>query len=212
MNKAILRIRELSYLQNGPYSFDVAENELVGLTGPSGVGKTQMLRALVETIISSGQVYLKGSSSTDFSSPEWRKKVALVPAEAVWWYDTVADHFPALDIYPDLIEVMHSLGFGDEVLLWKISRLSTGERQRLALARAIVHRPTILLLDEPCSALDAESSSLVEGLVRKFILEPDRAVIWVSHDYDQLQRITNSCYKVTQKSIETLWSARSISA
>lgn len=212
MNTPILRISELCYLQNGPYSFDVAENELVGLTGPSGVGKTQMLRAIVETIISRGQVSLKGSSSADFSSPEWRKEVALVPAEAVWWHETVAEHFPTLEISPDLLEIIHSLGFEDEVLLWKISRLSTGERQRLALVRAIVHRPTILLLDEPCSALDVESARRVEGLVRKFIIEPDRAVIWVSHDVDQLQRIANSCYKVTQKSIETLWSARTISA
>ncbi len=205
MSVPLLQVSELTFLENGPYSFDVSPNELVGLTGPSGIGKTQLLRAMVETIAFHGKIFLEGIPSKDFVSPEWRKKVSLVPAEAVWWHDTVAEHFSGAGTRGELIGILHNLGFGEEVLSWKISRLSTGERQRLALVRAILPQPMILLLDEPCSALDAESVSRVEQLVASYNTEPNRAIIWVSHDLEQLQRVADSCYIVEKKSLQPKW-------
>ncbi len=210
MSEPLLQVSELTFLENGPYSFDVSPNEIVGLTGPSGIGKTQLLRALVETIEFHGKVFLESIPSADYLSPEWRRKVSLVPAESVWWYSTVAEHFSGMGTKAELPGILHNLGFGEEVLSWKISRLSTGERQRLALVRAILHQPMILLLDEPCSALDAESVDRVEQLVGRYIMGAKRAVIWVSHDFEQLQRVADSCYIVEKKSLQPKWLASSM--
>ncbi len=206
MNEIFFQINELSFLENGPYSLIVDENELIGMTGPSGIGKTQMLRALVEAISFSGSFFLEGVSSQNFTAPNWRKKISLVPAEPVWWRDTVGDHFTELPGNSELHRLIHNLGFKEDVLSWKIRRLSTGERQRLALARAIIQQPAILLLDEPCSALDANSVERVEHLILDFKSLPKRAVIWVSHDLEQLRRIADICYTVEKTNLKWNWS------
>lgn len=206
MNEFFFQICELSFLKNGPYSLIVDENELIGMTGPSGIGKTQMLRALVEAIAFSGSIFLEGVSSQNFAAPDWRKKISLVPAEPVWWRDTVGDHFTKLSDNSELHRLIHNLGFEEDVLSWTIRRLSTGERQRLALVRAIIQQPTILLLDEPCSALDANSVKRVEHLILDYNSLPKKAVIWVSHDLEQLKRIADICYTVEKTNLKRSWS------
>ncbi len=205
MNADVLfSVKDLTYLDNGPYSFEVRENEIFGLTGVSGIGKTQMLRALVEVISYRGEVRLRGTLSSSFSAPDWRKKVAFVPAESCWWQDTVGEHFPLTQhgyLYDNWIE---SLGFSRDVLTWRVSRLSTGEKQRLALARALINEPSILLLDEPCSALDAQSSSMVEEILCQYRNRNQTALIWVSHDLDQLDRVATRFFGVGRSGFEII--------
>ena len=71
---------------------------------------------------------------------------------------------------------------------WPIARLSTGERLRLALVRALIIRPKVLLLDEPTAALDAASVAAVESLIATRI-RTGLAVLWVTHDAGQARRI-----------------------
>ncbi len=196
----------VSYLNNGPYSIFLHENEIAGLTGSSGIGKTQLLRAMVEAIVSTGEFFLEGVSSLNYSSPQWRKKVSLVPAEAVWWHDIVGEHFPISTANnQELVQSIQQLGFEREVLSWKVSRLSTGERQRLALIRALAQQPNVLLLDEPCSALDDTSTRKVEDLLATYVAMPKRAIIWVSHDLEQLKRVSDSCYVLERSRLLKMW-------
>ncbi len=193
-----LCLRELSFLGNGPYSMNIAPGECVGLTGRSGVGKTQLLRAVADVMGHDGDCFLDGQSCSSVSPPRWRKMVAMVPAESFWWYDTVGAHFEQLDRTPQLRTLLKSLGFGDEVMGWQISRLSTGERQRLALIRTLVTRPRVLLLDEPTSALDRAMVAVVEEIVTEICIEEQCICLWVSHDMEQLARVSNRIFRVQE--------------
>jgi ABC-type iron transport system FetAB ATPase subunit len=108
----------------------------------------------------------------------------LLPAEAHWWADSVGEHLPAR-----CEALLADLGFGPETLGWAISRLSTGERQRLALARVLVNRPAALLLDEATANLDPPNRDRVEALVEGYRAEHGAAVLWVSHDPEQRERL-----------------------
>ncbi len=200
----LFSVKNMTYLNNGPYSFEVRENEVLGLTGTSGIGKTQMLRALVDVIIHGGEVSMGGVSSLSYSAPEWRKEVALVPADSAWWRDTVGQHFGDNGPSDFCNTVFDHLGFAKDILGWRVSRLSTGERQRLALVRALRNEPSVLLLDEPCSALDVHFTEIVEKILSEYVMRQKTAIIWVSHDLDQLQRVASQCCRMYQNSLERL--------
>lgn len=207
MNEILFSVKDLCYLNNGPYSFEIGEHDILGMTGESGIGKTQMLRALVEVILHDGEICLEDAPSTSFSAPQWRRKVALVPADSAWWYDTVALHFKGFDQILSQNMWLSRLGFPGDVMEWRVSRLSTGERQRLALIRALIHEPSVVLLDEPCSALDERSTKMVEEILVEYKKRKKTGIIWVSHDLDQLRRITSCCYQVTRSGLESLFTA-----
>jgi phosphate-transporting ATPase len=95
-------------------------------------------------------------------APTWRKRVTYLAAEPGWWSDIVQEHFTAWD---DALPLVRRLGLPDDCGPWPIQRLSTGERQRLGLVRALMLRSRVLLLDEPTSALDAASAKTVESLI-----------------------------------------------
>ena len=87
--------------------------------------------------------------------------------------------------------LLHSLGLDSAVLDRAVAALSTGERQRLALARALIDEPQVLLLDEPTAALDPQSGALVEELIRYQTLA-GRSAILVSHDRGQIERLAHA--------------------
>ena len=186
-----LRVRELRFLDKGPFSFIVAAGECVGLSGRSGIGKSQLLRAITDLIPATGEVFLDGKACTGFLAPAWRSRVTMVPAESFWWYDTVGAHFAVEEEGGNLLKNLAALGLDPQAVRWEISRLSTGERQRLALLRALQKEPQVLLLDEPSSALDAHHTGLLEDFVRQYRERTGAAVVWVSHDPDQLQRVAS---------------------
>ncbi len=94
------------------------------------------------------------------------------------------------------------MGFDDKSYDWQVSRLSSGEKQRLALARALMNQPEVLLLDEPTASLDPKSTHLVEELVAKYQLETGAAVLWVSHDADQAARVSNRHYSLSSNGLQ----------
>jgi putative ABC transport system ATP-binding protein len=171
---------------------EVAGGEVVFLSGPSGSGKSLLLRAIADLDPQPGKVWLDGTERSSIPAPEWRSRVGLLPAEAHWWAEQVSDHFlfgidtTGLTVQSGLLE---RLGFGPEVVGWSVSRLSTGERQRLALARLLVNRPEALLLDEATANLDPTNRERVEGVIADYRVEHAAAVLWVSHDPEQRRRI-----------------------
>ncbi|HEC17921.1 MAG TPA: ATP-binding cassette domain-containing protein [Gammaproteobacteria bacterium] len=179
-----LQVNELRTHGRGPYSLYIADGECVSLRGPSGAGKSLLLRAIADLDPHQGQVQLDDTPCTQIPAPQWRRRVSLLPAESQWWADEVGAHFAGREC-----PWLRPLGFGPEVMGWQVSRLSSGEKQRLALARALMNRPQALLLDEPTASLDAANVAAVERLVAGYRTDTGAAVLWVSHDAAQAERV-----------------------
>lgn len=201
LEKICLEVKEISFHDQGPYSFTLAGGKTLGLSGQSGIGKTQLLRAVADTIPHRGEVFLNGTLCCEIDAPRWRSMVSLVPAESAWWFDTVGLHFKNFSsgLLPQWLEY---LGFSDDVFNWRISRLSTGEKQRLALLRNLEKLPKVLLLDEPSSALDNHHTQLLEGLLQQYQAQYGTAIVWISHDLEQLNRVSDMTGQVTRVSLE----------
>jgi putative ABC transport system ATP-binding protein len=179
-----LRIEALRFLDRGPIDLIIAPGECVAVSGPSGIGKTLLLRAIADLDASEGRVFLDGVERMSVAAPEWRRRVALLFAESMWWKDLVGDHFASIDS-----SLLERLGFPQEVGTWSVGRLSTGEKQRLALARLLSIRPAALLLDEPTANLDADNAARAEVLIEEYRRSKGAAVLWVTHDPRQGARV-----------------------
>lgn len=184
--RTLLGVRGLKRLDLGPLDLELSPAECLCISGPSGAGKTVLLRAIADLDPHQGTVELDGLPQDSIPPPQWRSSVALLPAESRWWAPTVAEHFPKG--FPDDGE---RLGFDDEVAGWAVERLSSGERQRLALLRVMALEPRVLLLDEPTANLDDASAARVEKLLVEWLSGENRGALWVSHDRGQIERVAD---------------------
>jgi len=184
----VLRVDHLAVGGLPPVSFEVAPHECLALEGPSGAGKTRLLRAIADLDAADGFVYLDGAERREVPAPEWRRHVRYASAEPAWWGPRVREHFPAA---AKLDRLLLAVGLEPRLLDRPVSELSTGERQRLGLVRAIADEPRVLLLDEPTSALDAQAAALTEELIRFQILS-GRIVVLVSHNPGQVVRLAQA--------------------
>ena len=128
---------------------------------------------------------LDGHSREAMHAPRWRRLVTYVSTSPGWWCETVGQHFADWSAAQPLLA---ALGLPEDCGGWPIQRLSTGERQRLGLIRALLLRPRVLLLDEPTSGLDVPAAAAVEELVTTHF-NAGASGIWVSHDDAQARRI-----------------------
>jgi len=183
----MLNVRNLKRLSIGPIDLDVAGGEIVALTGPSGAGKSLLLRAIADLDPNEGDVSLLGEDRDAMDAPDWRKQVMYVPAHTGWWADTVEPHFAGLE-RACVKDTLHRLDLESTALGWQVANLSTGERQRLALARALAHAPKILLLDEPTSGLDSDNAARAEKLITDSA-QNGAGVVFVTHDTAQAERL-----------------------
>lgn len=170
----------------GPLSLSLGRGECVALCGPSGAGKSLLLRAIADLDPAEGRVSLDGRDRRAVPAPHWRRQVGYVPAEPGWWADTVAEHMG----WSAAEALARRLGLPEGMGQAAVARLSTGERQRLALIRALLVAPAVLLLDEPTSALDKESRDAVEDVLAER-RRAGLAVLWVTHDPAQAERVAS---------------------
>ena len=144
--------------------------------GPSGSGKSLLLRAVADLDLNEGEVWLGELRRSEMAAHRWRRRVGLLPAESHWWEDRVGTHHRAWSE-----AILGALGFETDVLDWSVSRLSTGEKQRLALARLLANRPAALLLDEPVANLDAANAERVVKVIDNYQKAHGAPLLWVSH-------------------------------
>jgi putative ABC transport system ATP-binding protein len=175
---------------------DVPYGDLVMLVGPSGCGKTTLVSIVAGTLApSAGEVVVLGRDLVAMRSGD---KVRF-RREHVGFVFQAYNLLPALTAVenaavPLLIagwprrraveaaaDVLDRLGLGDRLTRLP-AELSGGQQQRVAIARAIVHDPRLLVCDEPTSALDAENGRITMELIAAIAVQPDRAVIVVTHD------------------------------
>ena len=181
----MLQIEGLRYLDRGPVDLVIEPGECVSVMGASGAGKTLLLRALADLDPHEGRVILDSLVCAEMPGPEWRRKVGMLPTESAWWADSVGLHFPQSFSG----EALAPYGFEPAALAWDVQRLSTGERQRLAIARLLARTPKALLLDEPTGSLDPDNVERMEHLLAQYREDRGAPVLWVSHDPDQAERV-----------------------
>jgi phosphate-transporting ATPase len=186
-DEPLLSVRDLRTELLTPASFSLSAGECIAIRGPSGSGKTLLLRAIADLDPGDGLVCLAGRDRTTMSGPDWRRLVGYVPAEPGWWADTVGEHFAD---WPAARAIAGQLGFSDDAKAWPVARLSSGERLRLALVRALMVGPKVLLLDEPTAALDPASIAAVETLIAAR-RRAGLGVLWVTHDGGQAARVAD---------------------
>ena len=181
------------------FNLVINHNEIVGLTGGSGSGKSTILRIVVDLLTpESGNIIVLGRPISDWDPQELRRNVILVPQESQMFSGTVRDNLvwglsklgESIDddsLNDILSEVkLDSLKLDDDAF-----NLSGGEKQRIAIARALVMNPAALLLDEPTASLDEESALAVENVLSDVTRKRQIGILIVTHNKEQAHRFTS---------------------
>jgi putative ABC transport system ATP-binding protein len=179
-------------------SFVLHENETIGITGPSGSGKSTLLRIANNLEDpASGNVLFQGKDVTEWEPTELRRCMILVPQQASMFPGTVRKNLLwGLKIHnrsaPDekLRKVLKEVNLDPDMIERTGENLSGGEKQRIAIARALLLEPCVLLLDEPTSALDEKSTLAVESTINDIIEQRQIGVLIVTHNREQSERFT----------------------
>jgi phosphate transport system ATP-binding protein len=191
-------------------SLSIHQGEVLALIGPSGCGKTTLLRTLnrltelTPSASRAGRIMLDGEDIHELPDTTLRGRVAMVFQQPnpfpMSIFDNVAFALREQSrkrpgrraLEPQVIDALRRAGLYEEVkdnLDAPALRLSGGQQQRLCIARAIAPRPEVLLMDEPCSALDPISTNTIEKLIGE--LRRDLAVVVVTHNLAQAHRIAD---------------------
>ena len=194
-NRLVLRDFSVGALRG--VSLAVEPGEIVCISGESGSGKSRLLRAIADLEPHAGQAEVGADRRAAVAAHCWRGWVMLVPAESSWWGETVIEHF--LEPVPGSLA---AFGLKDEALDWQVSRLSSREKQRLAVLRALSHEPRALLLDEPTANLDPELAREVEAWLRDYVRREHIPVVWVAHDRAQIERVADRHFVIRGAGLE----------
>ncbi len=179
-----LELRGLRGRRAGPFDLALQPGSCAAVSGPSGAGKSLLLRMIADLDPNEGACLLDGADRAAFAAPDWRRRVVYAAAEPGWWGEAVEDHVdPAA-----ALALAESLGLTRAHLRGPVARLSTGERQRLSLVRALLLDPPVLLLDEPTGALDEDATRAVEAVLRAR-LGAGCAIVLVTHSGAQAERL-----------------------
>jgi ABC-type iron transport system FetAB ATPase subunit len=195
-----LALRNLRSPLAGPFDLELAAGACAAISGPSGAGKSLFLRMVADLDPNSGEVRLDAVERASIPAPAWRRRAPYVAAESGWWRETAAEHF-APATRPEAHDLAARLGLAGELFDAPVQQLSTGERQRLALIRALVLEPAVLLLDEPTAPLDPDAIGRVEQVL-KARLAAGVAILVVTHDEDQAARLGARRYRMRDRRME----------
>lgn len=187
-----LELRTLRSDLAGPFDLTLASGSALIVTGPSGAGKSVFLRMIADLDPNAGEALLDGVPRSSIPAPAWRARVVYSAAEPGWWHERIGDHFA----HPPTA-LAERLGLRPGILDQPVRLCSTGERQRLALIRALEGFPAVLLLDEPTASLDSESVAAIEALLLER-RNAGMALLVVTHDLAQAVRLGGRHMRLVQ--------------
>ena len=176
-------------------NLDVAEGEVFGFLGPNGAGKTTTVRMLTSLIAPTSGKAVVNSFTTGKQDQEIRRSTGIL-TETPGMYDNLSAEFN-LEVYARLYEVKDVKGQVEKYLrmlgLWdrrqdEAGTFSKGMKQKLAIARAMLHEPRLLFLDEPTSGLDPEAARLVRDFISELRTQ-GRTIFLCTHNLDEADRL-----------------------
>ena len=215
MNEAILTCHDFGVAYGGKPVLShvdtaILPHRITAIIGPSGSGKSTLLKAMNRMLELesgaelSGSIHLCGKNIQSLPAEELRRRVGMVFQSPAPFPMSIYKNLTYAPLYlgshdknslDHLVrEVLETTGLYDEVkddLRRSALTLSGGQQQRLCIARALTARPEVLLLDEPCSALDDKSTRTIEQLLMR--LKEQYTVVIVTHDLFQARRIADDC-------------------
>lgn len=201
----IFDVKNMSYEVKGKkilkdISFTVEKGEFLTIKGPSGSGKSTLLECLASLISpSSGEIYYKGKPLSAFDVTDYRKEVSYGFQNASLFGETVEENlaFPYLIRDQEFdreraLELLEKVNLSEFYLDQKVTALSGGEKQRIALIRNVVFMPEVLLLDEVTSSLDEATRHDIGEAIRRFNQEEGVTVLWVTHNTEEIKNATKT--------------------
>ena len=190
-------------------SCEFLDKKFYCITGPSGCGKSTLL-SLLGTIdkYESGSILLDGNDIFDDESTYRKKKVGFVFQDynLINYLDGFENVALAMEIAGNkkdenrIYGALSVVGIDKETAKRKANRLSGGEKQRIAIARALINNPEIILADEPTGNLDIENSNMIVDIFFKLAHEYDKCVIMVTHNPD-IAKLCDHEYTIINKTI-----------
>jgi putative ABC transport system ATP-binding protein len=195
-----LRIASLKSALAGPFSLEVQPGAVLAISGVSGSGKSLFLRMIADLDPNEGKVSFNEVSRASMPADAWRRIAPYVAAESGWWAQTVPEHFASGE-QASARALAERLGVGSDQFGGPVDRLSTGERQRLALVRGLVLDSPVILLDEPTGPLDPVSVGKVETVLLEHVSKGG-IVILVSHDPAQGRRLGAQRLRMVNRKLE----------
>jgi len=184
-----LSVKDLNVRLNGEeilldLTFDVHDGEVLAILGPNGAGKTTLLKALLGIVPHEGIV-------------RWREgvKVGYVPQRLPFIKDlplSVMEFFQLVNASKgETIEILKSIGLGEEILGRKIGDLSSGQFQRILIGWALASNPNVLLFDEPLAGIDIGGQESVYNLLEKLKGERNLTILFVTHELSVVYRLAD---------------------
>lgn len=198
-------------------SLTIAAGERLGLVGPSGSGKSSLLRIIARLDrCDEGSITFRGEPVSGDAIPPFRRQVLYLPQRTPLLAGSVRKNLQvpfrlasARQPYQESVvaELLDDFGKPISMLDQSADSLSGGEQQIVALIRAMILDPVILLLDEPSASMDPRSTQLLEQQVMKWQqrerpdAESARSLVWTSHDADQIERMTTRVLRMDHGAI-----------
>jgi len=189
--------------------FEIEEKKITCIVGESGGGKTTFLKLFNKMISpTSGEVYYYDTPLSKIDSVSHRKKVVMLSQKPYIFEKTILDNFKKLTEFNDLeLDLEKAKKLLKDVSLKKelevdASKLSGGEAQRLALARAMYLDSDVILLDEPSSALDDETEKIVIEMICNYVKENSKSLIMVTHSKKVAKTYADIIYTIDKGKIK----------
>ncbi len=191
-------------------NLEIEDGEIVSILGPSGCGKTTLLNLILGiTEIDAGKLYFNGEDITEVPMEKRGFNIvfqdyALFPNLNVYQNITYGlKNRPSISTKKEVDELIGLLGL-QEHLKKRIDQLSGGQKQRVALARTMVMKPRILLLDEPLSALDGVIKESIKDRIRAIAQEYHLTTIIVTHDPEEALTLSDRVMIVNEGQLPSL--------
>ena len=204
MNENIIEVKKLNKIYDKTIavkdlSFVINKGKIIGLLGPNGCGKTTTIAMILGLLKpTSGEVIIKGKNiekerinlleKMNFISPYVELPKKLTVEENLKVYGGL---YGIKNINEKISELVNELRL-NEFLKKKTGELSSGQKNRISLAKALINDPEILLLDEPTASLDPETGDFVRSFIEKYSSKTNVTILLASHNMNEVERLCDS--------------------